>query len=326
MSDLSLIESNSEEEKSNKLFVFQSGDVLFALPLSSVFEIRQDLELIDLPWKNNGIIGAIEYRGLLIPVIHPSEMVELEKKKVNNYSLILCEYDSIKVAFQNDRFYKIITDESEADDQELDTDQNKFISGISILDNKSLILLNTIEICKFFKNRIKKQIVSKKKIKEQNQDLEKVSEKDSTKSICFLIDKIQFVVPINEVLEVLENQSVTPLFKVNQSLRGLINLRGRVVPCIDISSYLNLNQRNLNEHTQFVLLGYENFEIALCVDAVNKMKVFPNSGLQTNTDSLPASIREYTKGIFKANRQTLLMLSTKNLILSKELQPYWHQE
>ncbi len=327
MSDLALLEGSENEANTKKLFVFLAGKVLFSLPLKVVFEIREDLELVELPWNQNGIIGAIEYRGALIPVIDPVVMVNLnEKVTASKHSVfILCEYENWKIAFKIDKFHKIITDESEEENNE-DPDAQKFISGITILDKKSLIMLDIKEITAFFKNKVKKQVVTGISKNKKVESTLVTTKNESIKSICFNIDKVQFVVPISEVLEVLENQSVTPLFKVSNALRGLINLRGRVVPCIDISGYLNLNPRNLNEYTQFILIGYDNLEIALCVDTVNKMKDFPNSEIQANIDSLPASIREYTTGILKAQKQTLLMLSSKNLILSKELQQYWNSE
>lgn len=329
--ELALLDSSGDGAVVKKLFIFSAGKVLFSLPLGSVFEIREDLELVDLPWKQNGIIGAIDYRGALLPVIDPVVMVNLnsapESGKYNTF--ILCEYNGWKIAFKIDKFYKIISEEEDEEESEENEESQKFIKGITILDKRSLILLDISEITNFFKNKVKKQVVkgSKKKSKaDETSNSISVIKNESIKSICFNIDKIQFVVPISEVLEVLENQSVTPLFKVNGTLRGLINLRGRVVPCLDISTYLNLPPRNLNEYTQFILLGYEHFEVALCVDTVNKMKDFPNSEIQSNIDSLPAAIREYTTGILKAQKQTLLMLSSRNLILSKELQPYWNPD
>jgi purine-binding chemotaxis protein CheW len=321
------LESNETNHK-KKLLVFQNSEVLFGIPLDSVLEIREDLELIDLPWKQNGIIGAIEYRGTLLPALDAPSLVGLETNSARvRKSYILIEQNSWKIAFRIDKFYRIIEDttEEEKEIENKEPDESEFVSGITILDKKSLILLNIFEIVTFFKNKVKKQINSKLPEK-LNQELEDSTTKESIKSICFHIDSVQFIVPIQDVLEVLENQSVTPLFKVTPCLRGLINLRGRVVPCMDISSYLGLPPRNLNEYTQFVLLGNDGFEIALCVDSVNKMKVFPNTDIQNNIDSLPASIRDYTTGILQVQKQTLLLLSARNLIHSKELQPYWNLE
>lgn len=322
--DLIQLEATEAGHK-KKLLVFQGGEVLFSLPLDSVLEIREDLQLLDLPWKQNGIIGAVEYRGTLLPALDACTMVGLDSKtKSIRKSYILVEFNSWKIAFWIDKFYRIIEDHSEDEvSTEEEPNENLFVSGITILDKKSLILLNIAEIINFFKHKVKKQIAATP-VAKTNEEQSIIQNKESIKSICFHIDSVQFIIPIQDVLEVLENQSVTPLFKVNPSLRGLINLRGRVVPCIDISSYLGLSPRNLNEYTQFVLLGYEGFEVALCVDSVNKMKVFPNSEIQSNIDSLPASIREYTTGILQVQKQTLLLLSAKNLILSKELQPYWN--
>jgi purine-binding chemotaxis protein CheW len=327
---MNLISEPTEEESlyQNKLIVFKSNEVLFALPLKTVIEIQDDFELLELPWKENGVIGAVEYRGILVPVFNICMALNLHtSKSKTSKSCIVIEFNTWKIAFEIDEFYKIIENHLKNEEEFLEntSNSNQFISGITILDKQSLIILNINEIINYLKNKIKKQINFRSLQPTQEKiDLERNIE--TIKSLCFSIENIQFIVPIQDVLEVLENQSVTPLFKVNPSLRGIINLRGRVVACFDISSFLGLKPRNLNESTQFVLLGYEDYEIAICVDSINKMKTFSNSDLQTNTDSLPTSIKEYTTGILQIQKQTLLMISTKNIILSKELQPYWNLE
>jgi len=317
----------TEANDINKLMIFKSNGVLFSLPLKTVLEIQGDLKLLELPFLESGIVGAVEYRGMLLPVLDICTALNLKTKQSQiPKSYILVEFHSWSMAFQIDEFYKIIDDIviEEKNNSENYSIANQFISGITILDKNSLIILNIKEIINYFTSKLKQQIsLSSKEITQKN-ILLKGKNTETIKSLCFNIENVQFMVPIQYVQEVLENQTVTPLFRVNPCLRGLINLRGRVVACLDISSFLGLSPRNLNEYTQFILLGYEDFEIALCVDCITKMKVFPNSQLQSNIDSLPNSIKEYTSGILQVQRETLLMISAKDLIFSKELLPYWN--
>ena len=119
---------------------------------------------------------------------------------------------------------------------------------------------------------------------------------------------------------------MTPLFKVVPVLRGLINLRGKVVPCMDISTYLGLAARGLNENTKFVMLQSGGSEIALCVDSVSKMKEVDNALIQTNEGVLNGPISEYATGILQLQKQTLLMISAKNLVESSDLKEYFSSE
>jgi purine-binding chemotaxis protein CheW len=151
-------------------------------------------------------------------------------------------------------------------------------------------------------------------------------EKATEKFIFFTIQKLNFGVPISEVLEVLEGLDVTPLFKVEPILRGLINLRGKIIPCLDVSLFLDLPQRVLNENAKFVILQQDGFEVALCVDSVSKMKEVDKSSIQTSDEVLSGTISEYTSGVLQYQKQTLLMISAKNLIHAKVLKKYTIKE
>ncbi len=68
------------------------------------------------------------------------------------------------------------------------------------------------------------------------------------------IERVLFGIPVEHVIEIIEGYDVTPLFKVPPIVRGLLNLRGQVLACLDISVELGLPPRRLEERNQFVVL------------------------------------------------------------------------
>src|SRR5262249_60634275 len=75
--------------------------------------------------------------------------------------------------------------------------------------------------------------------------------------LCARVERVLFGIPVEHVIEVIEGYDVTPLFKVPPLVRGLINLRGQVLACLDISGELGLPPRPLDERNQFVVLTHE---------------------------------------------------------------------
>lgn len=317
-------ESNTVLE--NKQFVFLYGAAYFSIQLTSVIEVYDSPDVKDLPWEEIGLRGMIQYRGIPIPVIDPIAIANIKSDKKNRSikAVVIFEKDNCKIALAVDKFYNIIP-EPEKDSEDFQEDSlESFIIGFSMLADKPLVILNEEKITKHYKKIFTKQVSLKSNQKEETFISTKLQVLE--KFIFFTIGEVNFGVPIKEVLEVLENLDVTPLFKVVPVLRGLINLRGKVIPCMDISTYLGLSARSLNENTKFVILQSGGAEIALCVDSVSKMKEVDNALIQSNEGVLTGPISEYATGILQLQKQTLLMISAKNLVESSDLRGYFSSE
>ena len=63
---------------------------------------------------------------------------------------------------------------------------------------------------------------------------------------------INLIIKLDQILEVIEGYKITPFFAVPKILRGLINLRGTVIACLDISEKLGFDLRILDMNTKFM--------------------------------------------------------------------------
>jgi purine-binding chemotaxis protein CheW len=305
----------------SKQFVFSYKNNFYAIRLSIVEEVEETISIQGTPIFDPLLLGMTIYKGLPLPVLDPSKLLKPDESKISkNLSIVILKENDFKIGILMDKFYKILHLPFEKPEQ----DEVHFLTALSVIENKTLAILNDKEILRHYKNLFKLQIALKND--EDTLTKKNFQKKETEKFIFFTIETLNFGVPIAEVLEVLEGLEVTPLFKVEPFLKGLINLRGKIIPCLDVSVFLDLQPRSINENTKFVILQEDGFEIALCVDSVSKMKEVEKSLIQTTEELLNDNISEYTSGVLQYQKQTLLMISTKNLIHAKDLKKYTYKE
>jgi purine-binding chemotaxis protein CheW len=138
--------------------------------------------------------------------------------------------------------------------------------------------------------------------------------------LCARIEQVLFGFPIEHVIEIIEGYDVTPLFKVPPMIRGLINLRGQVLACLDISVELGLPLRALGERNQFVVLKNDSAEMALCVDKVTGIRRLAT--FQKAETILTGEMNRFASGMHEGKDGTLMILAVPALFDAPSLQPY----
>lgn len=152
-----------------------------------------------------------------------------------------------------------------------------------------------------------------------DRDLEEADRRDF---LCAALERITLAIPVASVLEVVEGQDVTPLFSVHPILRGLINLRGQVLACLDISMELGLPPRTLVERNQFVVMHGGGAELALSVDRIGGIRVMQLDRIQSADAALTGAMTRYFEGVLESDDGPILFLSVPALFDSPHLQPY----
>jgi purine-binding chemotaxis protein CheW len=99
----------------------------------------------------------------------------------------------------------------------------------------------------------------------------------SRKYLIFLIDDLKLGVNAENVVEILNNQVVTYLPMVPNFIQGIFNMRGQIIPVMDVR--LRLGKPALEGDRLLVVLNYENTQLGIFVDAVDQMIEIPLDAL-----------------------------------------------
>ncbi|MCA9608564.1 MAG: purine-binding chemotaxis protein CheW [Myxococcales bacterium] len=95
--------------------------------------------------------------------------------------------------------------------------------------------------------------------------------------LAFALGGRRYAIEIRHVLEIVGMQPMTPVHDVEPWVRGLMNLRGHVVPLVDASSRLGQPPKEYDERTCIVVLSLEGQSIGLIVDRVERVVDLPES-------------------------------------------------
>ncbi|MBQ2697481.1 MAG: purine-binding chemotaxis protein CheW [Clostridia bacterium] len=108
----------------------------------------------------------------------------------------------------------------------------------------------------------------------EEEDVAQEVPSDSRNYLIFFIDDLKLGVDAAYVVEILNNVAVTPLPVVPHYVRGVINMRGQLIPVMDVR--LRLGKMENEGSSLLVVLDYEGTSIGILVDAVDKMISIPN--------------------------------------------------
>ncbi len=95
----------------------------------------------------------------------------------------------------------------------------------------------------------------------------------SRKYLIFITDDLRLGVDANYVVEILNNHTITPLPMTPGYVRGIFNMRGQIIPILDIR--LKLGKAPANEDL-LIVISYQETQVGILVDSVDQMVDVPD--------------------------------------------------
>jgi len=123
-----------------------------------------------------------------------------------------------------------------------------------------------------------------------------------------------FGIPVIKIVDVVKPVNLTPIPLAKPEIFGLMNLRGRIVTAIDLRSRLNLESEIEPRKKMFVVVENEGEIFSLIVDEVGEAIDLNLINFDKAPENLPFYIRELTRGIFKLEKELMLVLDIKSLV------------
>ena len=90
-------------------------------------------------------------------------------------------------------------------------------------------------------------------------------ETHTEKYLLFVSDNLLFGMPAEAVVEIITNHTITSLPLVPEYIRGIINLRGQIIPIVDICCFLG---RDEESNSCIIILQTQDTQIGILVDQV----------------------------------------------------------
>ncbi len=119
--------------------------------------------------------------------------------------------------------------------------------------------------------------------------------------ICFSVLGHDWVVPLDEVAELIEIQDCTPLPGVKPWVVGVSNLRGKLLPVVDFAQFLGGQLAAVQRLQRIVVLDRQDTFVGLVVDTIKGMRQLSRDDFETDKGEVPLALRPFIEGFYRAD-------------------------
>jgi len=144
---------------------------------------------------------------------------------------------------------------------------------------------------------------------------------ETQKYVILSINKQTFGIEILKIKEVISYRKITPLPNMRGFIKGIINLRGVILPVFDLREKFNLPETTSYTHFHtIIVMEILGRVMGVIVDDISDvMEILP--GEVQSTSNLPPGIKtEYMKGIGEKENRLIVLLDIDRLLSPEELE------
>jgi purine-binding chemotaxis protein CheW len=137
--------------------------------------------------------------------------------------------------------------------------------------------------------------------------------------VVFTLGSESFAVDINTVKEIIKLQPITRLPGTPPSVEGIINLRGSVIPVIDLRKRFSMDKTERGKETRIVVVACGNSSVGVIVDSVAQVMRIPQESIEPASSVFTDDKVEYLLGIVKLTNKLVILLDMDRILSGEEI-------
>jgi purine-binding chemotaxis protein CheW len=136
--------------------------------------------------------------------------------------------------------------------------------------------------------------------------------------VSFKIGQEEFGVDILKVQEINKLVQITQVPNAPEYVDGVVNLRGRIIPIIDMRTRLHLPKKEHNKDTRIIVIDLNNNTIGFVVDAVSEVLRISASTIEEPPAISKGINSDYITAVAKLEDRLLILLDLEKLLTVEE--------
>ncbi len=144
----------------------------------------------------------------------------------------------------------------------------------------------------------------------------KVTEKQL---VIFNLGGEAYGLDIGTVREIIQLQAVTNVPGAAHSVEGVINLRGSVIPVVDLRKRFGLQEIERGKETRIVVISSAGQDIGIIVDSVTEVFRISSDSIEPPSSTITTEASEYLLGIVKLPDRLIILLDAEKVVTRNEM-------
>jgi purine-binding chemotaxis protein CheW len=143
--------------------------------------------------------------------------------------------------------------------------------------------------------------------------------REEIQMLTFSLEGVSYGVDVHQVREVKNFEGVTPVPYAPAYVKGVTNLRGEVVPVIDLRKRFGLIEQKGNDEMGIMVIVQDKHPIGVMVDSVMDVLTVSRKDIESAHESLTTSRSEAMLGIAKHDKELIILLDLRKIVSKDDL-------
>jgi len=140
--------------------------------------------------------------------------------------------------------------------------------------------------------------------------------------VVFKLGREEYGVSILQVQEIKRITEITRVPHTPEYIKGVINLRGSVLPVIDLKKRLNLPQQVSTEDARIIIVKVKEISVGMIVDAVSEVMTINEENIDSPDVVAGSVAANYLSGVGKLENRLLILLNLETITgIGQEVNP-----
>ena len=137
--------------------------------------------------------------------------------------------------------------------------------------------------------------------------------------VTFIIGEETYGVNVLSVQDIIGMTQITPVPNTLSFMKGVINLRGAVVPVIDLRKKFNMENRDYDSFTVIIIVEVKDVKIGMIVDSVADVVGLPVTSIQDTPHFSSKIETNFIEGIGQLENTLIIILNVEKILSVDEL-------
>jgi purine-binding chemotaxis protein CheW len=134
------------------------------------------------------------------------------------------------------------------------------------------------------------------------------------KSLTFFIGDIMYGLPLTNVIEIINVQPIAKVPGTPAYVRGVINLRGSIVPLVDIRLKFGQPEREYDDQTNFVITQLGDMQVGLAVDRVSNVVKAESVDISSLPEFSTVNTNRYMTSVSRIGDRLVMNLNAETIL------------
>lgn len=293
----------------------------YAIGIMKVKEIIRAPQIVKVPNCEAYIEGVVSIRNNLLPIINLRTYFGMGHLDINDHTRILVvDMGDFTAGIMVDKISEVLRVPISIiqPPPKFSTQSGEQLKGVAKLNNgKRMILM--LEPSKLISADEISAISGTDGTYEQDAEEKSIGRQllDEEQLVTFKIDSEEYGVKIANVQEINRMTEVTKIPRAPYYIEGIVNLRGNVIPALDLRRLFKLPEKQVTDATRIIIVDFNGKRTGIVVDSVSEVLRFEKTLIEAPPDILSSGIdSDYVEGVGKLDggKRMILILDISKVL------------